>query len=145
MMNILRVALAVAAGIVLGSIVNMALVMVGPVFVPPPPGVDVTSPQSIAATMHLFEPEHFIPPFVAHALGALAGALTGHLVASRHRTAVAYAVGATFLAGGVAASMMIPAPTWFIALDLIVAYLPMAWLAIRLGRRIRPEVAAGAA
>jgi len=28
---------------------------------------------------------------------------------------------------------MIPAPLWFILLDLIVAYLPMAWLALKLG------------
>jgi hypothetical protein len=30
---------------------------------------------------------------------------------------------------------MIPAPAWFIALDLVVAYLPMAWLATRVGNR----------
>ena len=30
--------------------------------------------------------------------------------------------------------MMIPAPAWFIALDLIVAYIPMAWIGGRLGR-----------
>jgi hypothetical protein len=39
----------------------------------------------------------------------------------------------------VAASFMIPAPAWFIALDLLVAYLPMAWLATQLGARIKPE------
>jgi hypothetical protein len=33
---------------------------------------------------------------------------------------------------------MIPAPVWFIALDLIVAYLPMAWLATVIGARLRP-------
>jgi hypothetical protein len=30
---------------------------------------------------------------------------------------------------------MIPAPTWFIALDLLAAYLPMAWLGIQIGDR----------
>jgi hypothetical protein len=30
--------------------------------------------------------------------------------------------------------MMIPAPAWFIALDLIAAYLPMAWLGAKLGK-----------
>jgi hypothetical protein len=34
---------------------------------------------------------------------------------------------------------MIPAPMWFIALDLAVAYLPMAWVGVSLGRRIRNE------
>jgi hypothetical protein len=34
---------------------------------------------------------------------------------------------------------MIPAPKTFIAVDLIFAYLPMAWLAIRLGGKIRRD------
>jgi hypothetical protein len=32
---------------------------------------------------------------------------------------------------------MIPAPAWFIALDLLAAYLPMAWLAARIGIRVK--------
>jgi hypothetical protein len=31
---------------------------------------------------------------------------------------------------------MIPAPTWFIALDLLAAYIPMAWLGIQIGTRL---------
>jgi hypothetical protein len=30
---------------------------------------------------------------------------------------------------------MIPAPTWFVALDLLVAYFPMAWLGIQVSTR----------
>jgi hypothetical protein len=37
---------------------------------------------------------------------------------------MAYAIGVLFLCGGIAASFMIAAPAWFIALDLVVAYLP---------------------
>lgn len=32
---------------------------------------------------------------------------------------------------------MIPAPAWFIALDLLAAYLPMAWLSIQIGTRMK--------
>lgn len=32
---------------------------------------------------------------------------------------------------------MIPAPGWFIALDLLGAYVPMAWLGIQIGARMR--------
>jgi hypothetical protein len=39
---------------------------------------------------------------------------------------------------------MIPAPAWFKALDLTIAYLPMAWLATRLAGRRAGENAAGA-
>ena len=58
-----------------------------------------------------------------------------HRIAASHRARFAWAIGAVFLCGGVAASFMIPAPAWFIALDLLFAYLPMAWLAIRIGAR----------
>lgn len=44
--------------------------------------------------------------------------------------------GVLYLCGGIAASLMIPAPAWFIALDLLLAYLPMAWLAVWLGTRL---------
>jgi hypothetical protein len=75
-------------------------------------------------------------PFLAHALGTLAGALTAYLMAATQKAKLAYVIGAVFLCGGVAASFMIPAPAWFIALDLLAAYLPMAWLATRIGARL---------
>lgn len=34
---------------------------------------------------------------------------------------------------------MIPAPKWFIALDLVAAYLPMAWLGLSIANRLKPE------
>jgi len=133
---IVRNTLAIIVGFVTGSVVNMALVMTGPKVIPPPAGVDVMKTESIAASLHLFEPKHFLFPFLAHALGALAGALVAYLIAASYRAIFAWVIGVLFLAGGIAASLMIPAPKWFIALDLLVAYLPMAWLAICLGRRL---------
>lgn len=133
---IIRNTLAVIVGFVAGSVVNMALVVTGPKIIPPPAGVDLSKAESIAASIHLFEPKHFVFPFLAHALGALTGALVAYLIAASYRAIFAWVIGVLFLAGGIAASFMIPAPKWFIALDLLVAYLPMAWLAICLGRRI---------
>ena len=66
-----------------------------------------------------------------------------YLFAGSFRPQLAYVIGAVFLCGGVAASFMIPAPAWFIALDLLVAYLPMAWLAIRIGALLRKGSAGG--
>lgn len=124
--------LAILLGVILGGIVNMALIIAGPMLVPPPEGVDVTSAESIAASIHLFQPRHFLFPFLAHALGTLTGAVVALFVAKSHQRALAYGVSASFLIGGIVNSFAIPAPTWFIALDLIVAYIPMAWLAVRL-------------
>ena len=139
MPRLLRNVLAVLAGFVIGAGVNTALITLSPSIIPPPAGVDVSSAESLAKAMHLFEPRHFVMPFLAHALGTLAGALAAYLIASTHRALIAYGIGAVFLFGGVAASFMIPAPAWFIALDLLVAYLPMAWLGIQIGARVKQE------
>jgi hypothetical protein len=136
-MALLRSVLALVIGIVVGGVVNMSLVMVGPTVIPPPPGVDVTQPESLAASMHLFEPRHFVFPFLAHALGTLAGAFVAYLMAGRRKQVHAWIVGTVFLAGGVAAARMIPAPTWFVVLDLLGAYLPMAWLGSVLAGRLQ--------
>ncbi|HEX2013440.1 MAG TPA: hypothetical protein VJN44_21100 [Roseateles sp.] len=133
MPKLLRNLLALLAGLVIGSGVNMALITLSPSLIPPPAGVDVSSAESLSKAMHLFEARHFVMPFLAHALGTLAGALAAYLIAATYKAPMAYAIGAVFLCGGVAASFMIPAPAWFIALDLLAAYLPMAWLAVRLG------------
>jgi hypothetical protein len=137
MPNLLRNALALLAGIAIGGAVNMALITLSPSLIPPPAGVDVNSAESLSKAMHLLEPRHFIMPFLAHAVGTLAGALAAYLIAASYKAQIAYVIGVVFLCGGVAASFMIPAPTWFIALDLLAAYLPMAWLGIQIGTRLK--------
>lgn len=125
--------LAIVVALIGGSIVNMLLVTVGPVLIPPPAGVDVADMASLAASIHLFEAKHFVFPFLAHALGTLTGAMIAVMIS--HRSWSAWLVGLLFLVGGIAVSFMIPAPVWFTALDLIVAYLPMAWLGLFICRK----------
>ena len=134
----MRNVLAILGGIVVGAAVNGTLITISPSLIPPPAGVDVTSTEALRQTIHLFEPRHFIMPFLAHALGTLAGALAAYLIANTHRAQMAYALGVISLCGGIVASLLIPAPAWFIALDLIGAYIPMAWLAVQTGRVLRP-------
>ncbi len=52
------------------------------------------------------------------------------------RAVFAWAIGLLTLADGIAAAFMIPAPGRFIAVDLLLAYLPMTCLAIAIGRRL---------
>jgi hypothetical protein len=137
MPNLLRNVLALLAGVAIGGGVNMALITLSPSLIPPPAGVDVNNAESLSRAIHLFEPRHFVMPFLAHAVGTLAGALAAYLIAATYKVQIAFAIGVVFLCGGVAASFMIPAPTWFIALDLLAAYIPMAWLGIRMGIRMK--------
>lgn len=137
MPKVLRNVLAIVAGVIIGGAVNMLIITMGSSLIPPPAGVDVNNAESLSKGIHLFEPRHFVTPFLAHALGTFAGALAAYLIAATYRSHLAFLVGAVFLCGGVAASFLIPAPVWFIALDLLVAYLPMAWLAIQVGVRVK--------
>lgn len=131
----MRNILAVAAGLVIGSMVNMGLISVSGTVIPPPHGADVTTMEGLKASMHLFEPKHFLFPFLAHALGTLVGAAVAALIAASRKFQLAMTIGAVFLAGGLASVLMLPSPIWFSALDLGGAYLPMAWIGWKLGAR----------
>ena len=131
----LKNVLAVVVGVVVGSIANMIVVMIGPAIIPPPEGVDVTNVDSIKSSMHLFELRHFVFPWVAHALGALVGAYLAALIAASCRMAVAMVVGALFLVGGIVNVFTIGGPALFYVVDLVGAYIPMAWIGARLAGR----------
>jgi hypothetical protein len=128
MSPILRNILAVLAGVIIGSVVNMGLITISGKVIPPPAGVDVTNMESLKASMHLFEPRHFIFPFLAHALGTLVGAFVAFIIAASHKIKFALGSGVFFLIGGITNVFLLPAPTWFAVLDLVGAYIPMGWL-----------------
>ena len=66
MPNLLRNVLAILAGIAIGGGVNMALITLSPSLIPPPTGVDVNNAESLSKAMHLFEPRHFVMPFLTY-------------------------------------------------------------------------------
>jgi len=125
---ILRNVLAVIAGAIIGSIVNGLLVSIGGTVVPPPAGADFTTSEGLKAAMSLMEGKHFIFPFLAHALGTLVGAFVAAKIAATRKMSMALIVGVLFLLGGIYMVVILPSPMWFNALDLIVAYIPMAFL-----------------
>ncbi|MBO6607220.1 hypothetical protein [Psychroserpens sp.] len=124
---VLRNILAVVLGWLIGSIVNMALVFAGH-FIFPIEGVDPNDMEAMAEVMPTLSSEYFLFPFLAHAIGTLVGAFIAAKIAATYKMTFALVIGAIFLLGGILVSTMIPAPTWFTATDLILAYIPMAWL-----------------
>ena len=92
--------------------------------------------------VELFEPKHFLFPFLAHALGTLVGAVAAGLLAVGRSIVPAWVIGALFLCAGIANIAMLPGPLWFNTIDVLFAYLPMAWLAQTLVNRLRPPAAA---
>ena len=113
--------------------VNGGTISLGMAVIPPPAGMNPSDLESVKANIHLFQPQHFVVPFLAHALGSLVGGLLAALIAPHRKMTFALVIGGLHLLGGIAAAVMIAGPLWFIALDLAFAYLPMAWLGGKLG------------
>lgn len=134
-MNIGRNILAVVLGFMIGSVVNMAIITAGHAIMPPPAGFDGSSMEGVASTIHLLRPVDFIVPFLAHALGPFVGVLCAMFIAASSRKTIAIILGVLFLAGGVVANVMIPAPMWYRIVDVVFAYIPMAFLAWKASRK----------
>lgn len=124
--------IAVIVGIIVGSVVNMGIVMLSGIVIPPPNGADVTTMEGLRETLPLFEPKHFIMPFLAHALGTLAGAFITTKIAASRQLLCALIIGVFFLSGGFWSAYLLKGPSWFLTLDLALAYIPMAWLGWKL-------------
>ncbi len=123
-MIILRNVLAVLIGAAACMFFNGLLLGLMMKVVPPPSGFDPAN----ASTYALLQAKHLMAPFIAHAVPSFIGGLLAALIAASRKVTFALVVGGFHLIGGIAAAFMIPAPWWFIVLDLVVAYLPMAWL-----------------
>ena len=108
----------VIIGLIIGSIVNMFLIILG--------GELFQLPEKFNAMN--WEIKHFIFPFLAHAVGTFTGSFFVARIAKTHKLLLAIIIGIVFLSGGIYMVKILPAPSWFIAVDLILAYIPMAWL-----------------
>ncbi|MBS7254719.1 hypothetical protein [Flavobacterium branchiicola] len=138
---VLRNTLAVFAGIIVGSLVNMSIILISGSIIPLPEGADNSTMESLKATMHLFEAKHFLFPFLAHAIGTFTGAAITALLAFNHKKKLALVIGAFFLLGGIVSVCSLPSPILFTVIDLLFAYIPMAYLALKLTCTKKPTLA----
>jgi hypothetical protein len=108
----------------------MELINMSSSIIAPPKGAIVTTVEGLKASMHLFQPKHFLFPFLAHALGTLVGSILSALIAPfDFKKRAAYIIGVLFLIGGITNIIMLPSPIWFTIVDLFGAYIPMSYLA----------------
>lgn len=130
---LVRNIVAVVVGIVVGGLVNGSIIAVSGKVIPLPQGIDPNNAESLKNGIHLLKAQHFLMPFLAHAMGTFTGALLTAIIAANYKLRLALVVGIFYLLGGVAACFMIPAPIWFMVADLVLAYIPTALAAGKLG------------
>ena len=141
-MPFLRAILAVIVGLVIGGVVNSTFEWLGTVLIGSPAGSDMTTTEGVRASVHLMQPQHFIFPFLADVFSSLVGAFAAAKIAGRYHLMAAMNVALLFLAMAIHIYSAIPFPGWFMAVDFLFAYIPMAWIGDRLARpmvRLDPE------
>ena len=135
MKTIIRNILAFIIGWFIGSFVNLGLVNIGYTFFPIA-GLDPNDFDALIAIMPTLEVKNFVFPFLAHALGTLVGAIVVGLLAASHKMKLSIGIGGFFLIGGIIMNFILPGPMWFEITDLILAYIPMAWIGGKLALRL---------
>lgn len=132
----LKNGLALIAGIVLGSIANGLTLKTGMTLIPPPEGFDMNTPEGLNAAFAAMETKHFITPFLSHAMGTLFGAYIVVKFAVSNKKLFAYSISGLFFLGGLYMVLILNAPMWFNITDLVLAYFPMGWLALKMNKVI---------
>lgn len=127
----LRIALGIIVGIVLGSIVFMAFQMLNGVFFPLPEGVSYTDQESMKKFVGSLPPTGFILVLVGYAVGSLASAFVARKISRHANVAAPIILGAFFTLGWVLNSMTIPHPFW-VTITGYLMFLPFTFLGHRL-------------
>lgn len=135
MKPIVRNVLAVIAGWLIGVVVNSTIVQLG--MSTYPKNVDINDMESLGKFLDNAGAIYFVYPFLAHAIGTLVGGFLAGLISKNRKYGTALIVGALFFVGGSIMVFILPAPGWFVSLDLVVAYFPMALLGAFLAKRMR--------
>jgi hypothetical protein len=135
----LRNIFAVIVGLVVGSVLNFALVQLNLSLFPLPDGVDLTDPESIGAAIRDMPGTAWILVFAAHLGQAFVGGWVAARLGASRPVLLALIVGALTLAGGIwnALSLSLPAWTWIE----MPFYLLVAWLAGRIEEKRRAGAA----
>ena len=112
----MRVILATIFGLVIGNVVNFAIINLG-ADVKPQPGMDEY--EALIAATKSFTTVDYMIPLVAHILGILIGLVIARFICRTSRLPI-YIIGGFHLVATAFNLLFIPAPSWFVALDVLV-------------------------
>ena len=128
MSSIIKNVLALIGGGLVGMTANMGLIITGNQLIPFSDNINPMNAMN-------WEIKYFIFPFLAHAIGTLSGAFIAAKFSASYHMLFAIIIGIFFLSGGISMVFILPAPIWFIVIDLVFAYLPMGWLGWKISNK----------
>ncbi|AGA78873.1 hypothetical protein [Echinicola vietnamensis] len=124
--------ISVFAGLIIGWVIQMGLILITGMVVSLPSGMDLTSIAGFKSSLHGFTTGHLLIFLGAHATGTLAGAFTSALISLHQKQKSALTIGFCFLLGGLFQIFLLPFPAWYGILDMGLAYIPFAYFGYRL-------------
>ena len=113
--------------IIIGMIINIGLIIIGGMIFP-------LSENFNPMNAINWDFKYFIFPFLAHSIGTLSGAFVASKLSRNYHIIIPLIVGLYFLSGGIYMVTILPAPTWFVLLDVILGYIPMALLGWKISK-----------
>ena len=117
----------VILSIIIGMITNIGLIIIGGMIFP-------LSENFNPMNAINWDFKYFIFPFLAHSIGTLSGAFVASKLSRNYHIIMPLIVGLYFLSGGIYMVIILPAPTWFVSLDIIASYIPMALLGWKISK-----------
>jgi hypothetical protein len=135
-LHILKRTIVILLSIFIGAQVNGAFLTLGTNLIPPPEGCNLNTMDGLKAAVPFLEAKHYLFPFLAHAIGTLISAVLITRFLKSQQFVFAMMAGVLFLIAGISMVIMLPGtPIWFVLVDLIVAYIPMAYLGNKIASR----------
>ena len=132
-LHIIKRTIIIVLSIFIGAQVNGAFLTLGTNLIPPPEGCNLNTMDGLKAAVPFLGAKHYLFPFFAHAIGTLISALLITRFLKSQQFVFAMMAGVLFLIAGISMVIMLPGtPIWFILVDLIGAYIPMAYLGYKL-------------
>ena len=126
---------AVVAGLIVGSLLNFALVQLNLMLFPLPEGLDLTDYAAVGEAVRDMPASAWILVFAAHLGQAFVGGWVAARLGASKPVLLALIVGLLTLVGGVFNAIAVSTPAWtWIEMPL---YLVVAWLAGRLEEKRR--------
>ncbi len=125
---ILKNILIFIGALIVGMLVNGGIVSLSPLLIDFPDGFDPMDQNSYEQFKDSIPNSAYILALLAHGLGTLVGAFIVAKFATTKNLWFALGIAVLFLLGGIANIAMIPGPSWFPPVDLILCYIPMGYL-----------------